>query len=54
MFYKHVVVCDFNEAVVLAILETLRCFSRLFHGELIVESDSSNAIVWVFNQKVNP
>ena len=46
--------CESNEAEVLAILEALRCFSRLFHGELIVESDYSNAIAWVSNRKANP
>lgn len=46
--------CDSSEVEVLAILEAFRCFSRLFHGELIIESDSSNAIAWVFNRKINP
>ena len=54
MFSKHTGVCDSNEAEVLAILEALRCFSRNFHGVLIVESDSSNAIAWVANRKRNP
>ena len=54
MFSKHTGICDSNEADVLAILEGLRCFSRNFHGVLIVESDSSNAITWVTNRKSNP
>ena len=45
MFSKQMGVCDSNEAEMLAILEALQCFSRLFHGDLIVESDSSNDIV---------
>ena len=44
MFFKHVGVCNSNKAEVLAILETLWCFSRFFNGGLIVESDSSNTI----------
>ena len=44
MFSKHVGVCNSNEAEVLAILKTLRCFSRRFQGNLMVESGSSNAI----------
>ena len=52
-FSKHVGVRDSNEAEVLAILEAFWCFSRLFHYELIIESDSSNAIAWVSNRKVN-
>ncbi|XXG62464.1 hypothetical protein AAC387_Pa05g0816 [Persea americana] len=54
MFSKNVAVCDSNEAEVLAILEALCCFKKYFHGALIVESDSSNAIAWVTNKKINP
>ena len=54
MFSKRVGVCDSNEAEVLASLEALRCFSRCFQGDLIVESDSSNAIAWVSNRKHFP
>lgn len=43
--------CDSNEAKVLAIPESLRCFSRYYRGNLIVESDSSNAVIWVSNRK---
>lgn len=40
MFSKHVVITDYNEAEVLAILEA-------FHNTLVVESDFANAISWV-------
>ena len=51
MFSKNVAVCDSNEVgVVLVILESLRMFSN--EGTLVVESDSSNAIVWELNRKV--
>lgn len=46
-FSKGVWIRDSNEAEVLAILEALRIFSRSFQGSLIVESDSSKAILWV-------
>ena len=49
MFSKYVWVCDSNEAEVLVILESLRYFLRHYHGNLIVESDSSNAVSWVLN-----
>lgn len=42
---------DSNEVEVLAILEGLYCFSRNFNGVFIVDSDSSNAIAWMTNQK---
>ena len=51
MFSKHVGICDSNEAEVLAILEALRCFSRNILGDLIVESDSSNAITWTSKKR---
>ena len=54
MFSKYVGVCDSNEADVLAILESLWCFSRYFHDNLIVESESSNAVSWVLNWKAYP
>eukprot|EP00268_Persea_americana_P044027 TRINITY_DN44462_c0_g1_i1.p1 TRINITY_DN44462_c0_g1~~TRINITY_DN44462_c0_g1_i1.p1 ORF type:complete len:100 (+),score=16.34 TRINITY_DN44462_c0_g1_i1:64-363(+) len=54
MFFKYVGVRDSNEAEVLVILEALWCFSRMFRGSLIVESDSSNTIAWVSNRKANP
>lgn len=38
---------DSNKAEVLAILEALRIFARSFHGSLIIERDSSNAVTWV-------
>ena len=44
MFSKYLEVCDSNEAEVLAILESLWCFSRYYRDNLIVESDSSNAV----------
>lgn len=44
MFSKHVDTMESNKAEVLAILNALR-FS--FHGNLVVESDSLNAISWV-------
>ena len=47
-------VCDSNEVEVLVILEALRYFSRFVNGVLVVESDSSNAVAWVSNRKVNP
>lgn len=47
-------VCDSNEAKVLAILESLWCFSRYYHGNLIVESDYSNALSWILNRKAYP
>ena len=37
-----------------AILEALWCFSRSFHESFIVKSDSSDAVSWVSNRKVNP
>ena len=53
LFSKNVGVCDSNEAEVLVILEDLRFF-RSFDGRLLVESDSSNAVVWVSNRKLRP
>ena len=41
MISKYVGVCDSNEVDVLVILEFLWCFSRYYHGNLIVESDLS-------------
>ena len=38
MFSKFVGVCDSNEVGVPAILEALRCFSKNFHCDLIVET----------------
>ena len=45
MFSKPIGILDSNEAEVLPILEHLRCSLRFFHGELIVESDSSSNAV---------
>ena len=42
MFSKYVGICDSNEAKVLVIPESLQCFFRYNHNNLIVESDSSN------------
>ena len=53
MFSKYFGVCDSYEAEVLAILEALWCFLRIFRGSLIVESGSSNGIAWVSTQKGN-
>lgn len=49
IFSKHMGVCVSNEAEVLSILDALRCFSRLLHGDLIVEIDHSNTSAWVSN-----
>lgn len=45
---------DSNAVDVLAIMEELRIFSCSFDDKLIMESDSSNAIAWVINDKVKP
>lgn len=46
MFSKGVGVKNSYEVTVLAILATLRISSRLFQVNLIVKSDSHNAILW--------
>eukprot|EP00268_Persea_americana_P068026 TRINITY_DN9427_c0_g1_i1.p1 TRINITY_DN9427_c0_g1~~TRINITY_DN9427_c0_g1_i1.p1 ORF type:complete len:120 (+),score=19.95 TRINITY_DN9427_c0_g1_i1:825-1184(+) len=53
-FSKPIGIRDSKEAEVLAILKALCYFSRFFHGNLIVESDSSNVVAWVSNRKTNP
>lgn len=53
MFFKHVGHVILIKAKVLSILEALWCFSRLFHGESLIESDSYNVIAWVSNWKAN-
>lgn len=47
-------VCDSNKRKSFAILESLKLFSTGYVGSLIVESDSSNVITWVFNRKTIP
>lgn len=54
MFSESIGIKDSNEAEVLAILEALEIFSRLFQGSLIVESDSYNAISLVTSDKDEP
>ena len=54
MFFKYVGICDSNEVEVLAILEALRCFVRYLNDNVIVESDSSNAVAWVSNRRASP
>ena len=44
VFSKHLGVSNSNEVEVLAILEVLQISPSLFHGKLIMESDSLNAI----------
>ena len=44
MFSEYVGVRNSNEAEVLAILESLWCFLRYYQGNVIVKSDSSNAV----------
>ena len=44
IFSKNVGVCDSNEAKLLAILESLKLFSKGFGGRLLVENNSSNAV----------
>ena len=46
-FSKPIGIKDSNEAEVFAILKTLRIYSRSFGDNLIVESNSSNAVSWV-------
>lgn len=45
---------DSNEGEVLDILEALRIYSSSFHGSLLVESDSLNAISWVLQDDSIP
>lgn len=47
MFSRGVGVKNSYDVTVLAILVTLRIFSHLFQVNLIVKSDSHNAILWV-------
>lgn len=54
MFSEFMGVCDSNEAEVLAILEGLYLFLSRYGGTLIMESDLSDAIAWVFKWKTNP
>ena len=54
MFSKNVGIKESNEAKVLAILEALRIFSFTLKENLIVESDSSNAIRWVSKVERGP
>lgn len=44
MFFKYVGVCDSNKTDVRVILKDLRYFSKSFHENLFVESNSWNAI----------
>lgn len=44
LFSKHVGIMESNEAQGQVILEALCLFSSSFHGKLVVESDSLNAI----------
>ena len=53
MFSRHVDVCDSNKVEALTILEALQCFLRNILGNLIMKSDSSNAIGWTSENKVN-
>ena len=54
MFSKSVGIRDSNEAESLAILEALRIFSTSFHGPLLVESDSTNAVGWLLKPDSRP
>ncbi|XXG58395.1 hypothetical protein AAC387_Pa04g0713 [Persea americana] len=47
MFSKNVGIKEPNETKVLAILEALRLFFSSFREELLMESDSSNAVSWI-------
>lgn len=55
MFSKFVGdIKDSNKAELLAILEALQIFSASFHGRLMVESVSFNAISWVSKSTARP
>lgn len=45
-FFKNVVIVESNEGEVLTILEALWFFMPNYIKELVVESDSMNAIGW--------
>lgn len=53
MFSKYGRVCNSNEAEVQEILKGLGLFTRRYSVSPIVESDSSNAIALVSNEKAN-
>lgn len=46
---KHKSCLEFNEAGMLAILTVLRIFATSFHSNLVLESDSRNAISWIYS-----
>lgn len=54
MFSKNIGIKEYSEAEVLIILEALRHFRSNFHGNLVVESDSTNAISWVSSSSLIP
>lgn len=54
MFSKKMGMKDSNEVEVVAILEALWILSSLFHENLIIKSDSSNAISWASSLSVDP
>lgn len=54
MFSKNIGIKDYSEAEVLAILEALHLFRSNFHGNLVVEIDSTNAISWVSSSSLIP
>lgn len=43
-----------NEAKVMAILEALRMFDDIYNLKLVMESDSSNVIVWISTSSESP
>lgn len=44
---KHIGVKESNKVEVMTILEAFRIFSGIFQGNLIVESDLANAVIWL-------
>lgn len=54
MFSKNVGMKDSNEVEVVAILEALWILSSSFHENLIIKSDSSNAIFWESSLSADP
>ena len=54
LFSKSVGIRDSNDAEVLAILEALPIFLSSFHGPLLAESDSTNAVGWLLKPNSRP
>lgn len=54
MFSKHVGIKESNEVEVMAVSEALHLIQGSFQGKLIVESDSSNVVMWVLHARTKP